>query len=131
MGAVTSRETTHRSSLSPDRHPSWYAASTTNKRPRKDLLWPRTLQHSTRPSGSRTLKGMPRTLQHSTLPSGSRTLKETPRTLQHSTLPSGSRTLKGMPRTLQHSTLPSGSRTLKETPRTLRLRARNAASTRP
>ncbi len=77
------------------------------------------LQHSTLPSGARTLKAKPKTLQHSTLPLGSGTLKEVTLYLQHSTLPSGARTLKAKPKTLQHSTLPLGSGTLKDTPSTL------------
>jgi hypothetical protein len=118
--AATACET-HRRSPSPVRHHPGFAASSSNKRsrigsPSQATLY---LQHSTLPSGARTLKTKPKTLQHSTLPLGSGTLKDATLYLQYSTLPSGSGTLKAKPKTLQLSTLPLGSGTLKDTPSTL------------
>ena len=108
-------------SPSPVRHHPGFAASSSNKRSRLGSPSQATLylQHSTLPSGARTLKAKPKTLQHSTLPLGSGKLKDATLYLQHSTLPSGSGTLKAKPKTLQHSTLPLGSGTLKDTPSTL------------
>jgi hypothetical protein len=122
MGAVTSRETTHRSSLSPDRHPSWYAASTTNKRPRKDLLCsivpsPRGREHSKQSQGLCSIVPSPRSREHSKTRQGLWSIVPSPRGREHSKKRHFLSSIVPSPRGREHSKQSQGLRSIVPSPR--------------